>query len=305
MLMARFGGLRALGLRRLRAGHRRTGSASRRSSPSAPSTARSAARRRSSSPASAAASASTATLVVPTDLSQFDEYPFIKALDPGARPSDDPMAELDAQSRLLPDAARESFWFAAGISLQQLRARRRRRRGRRSRSATASRSRCSAWRAWRCRGRSSRSCRSSSAWSRASRPSEGVLWVQAQLTDNSWLLYQDVRLTGGFAFVTLVQGAEPRPVRADDRRLPPALPPRRLPGGAAPGPAVAARRRDRDQGRVVLRADLRGGHGGRAPRGLGRVRAGVGARRVRRRRHRLLRPVPLRGRGLRVDLAPA
>jgi hypothetical protein len=30
---------------------------------------------------------------------------------------------------------------------------------------------------------------------------EGVLWVQAQLTDNSWLLSQDCRLTGGFAFV--------------------------------------------------------------------------------------------------------
>ena len=35
---------------------------------------------------------------------------------------------------------------------------------------------------------------------------EGVLWVQAQLTDNSWLLYPDVRLTGGFAFVTWFTG---------------------------------------------------------------------------------------------------
>lgn len=31
---------------------------------------------------------------------------------------------------------------------------------------------------------------------------EGVLWVQAQLTDNSWLLSKDCRLSGGFAFVT-------------------------------------------------------------------------------------------------------
>jgi len=30
---------------------------------------------------------------------------------------------------------------------------------------------------------------------------EGVLWVQGQLTDNSWLLNEDCRLTGGFAFV--------------------------------------------------------------------------------------------------------
>ena len=36
--------------------------------------------------------------------------------------------------------------------------------------------------------------------------SEGVLWIQAQLTDNSWLLNQSVRLTGGFAFVTWFKG---------------------------------------------------------------------------------------------------
>ena len=39
---------------------------------------------------------------------------------------------------------------------------------------------------------------------------EGVLWVQAQLTDNSWLLYPDVRLTGGFAFVIWFKGAQRR-----------------------------------------------------------------------------------------------
>ena len=36
--------------------------------------------------------------------------------------------------------------------------------------------------------------------------SEGVLWVQGQLTDNSWLLYPDVKLTGGFAFVIWFKG---------------------------------------------------------------------------------------------------
>jgi hypothetical protein len=35
---------------------------------------------------------------------------------------------------------------------------------------------------------------------------EGVLWIQAQLTDNSWLLTKDCRLTGGFAFVTWFKG---------------------------------------------------------------------------------------------------
>jgi hypothetical protein len=35
---------------------------------------------------------------------------------------------------------------------------------------------------------------------------EGVLWIQAQLTDNSWLLHESVRLTGGFAFVSWFDG---------------------------------------------------------------------------------------------------
>ena len=35
---------------------------------------------------------------------------------------------------------------------------------------------------------------------------EGVIWVQGQLTDNSWLLYPDVRLTGGFAYVLWFSG---------------------------------------------------------------------------------------------------
>ena len=35
---------------------------------------------------------------------------------------------------------------------------------------------------------------------------EGVLWIQAQLTDNSWLLFPEIRLTGGFAFVSWFKG---------------------------------------------------------------------------------------------------
>ena len=108
-------------------------------------------------------------LVIPTDLSRFDTYPFIKALDPGARPSDDPMAELDALNDYFP-IAHGAFWFAAGISFNSfalvdgvvviaveigdgLRDRPARPRPR-----------------WRCRDRRSRSSRSSSAWSRASPP---------------------------------------------------------------------------------------------------------------------------------------
>ncbi len=35
---------------------------------------------------------------------------------------------------------------------------------------------------------------------------EGLFLIQAQLTDNSWLLYPEVRLTGGFAFATWWKG---------------------------------------------------------------------------------------------------
>lgn len=35
---------------------------------------------------------------------------------------------------------------------------------------------------------------------------EGVIWIQAQLTDNSWLLHTSARLTGGFAYVSWFKG---------------------------------------------------------------------------------------------------
>ncbi len=35
---------------------------------------------------------------------------------------------------------------------------------------------------------------------------EGVIWIQAQLTDNSWLLHRSARLTGGFAYVSWFKG---------------------------------------------------------------------------------------------------
>ncbi|WP_299631503.1 DUF6603 domain-containing protein [uncultured Roseobacter sp.] len=35
---------------------------------------------------------------------------------------------------------------------------------------------------------------------------EGVIWIQAQLTDNSWLLHKSARLTGGFAYVSWFKG---------------------------------------------------------------------------------------------------
>ena len=54
--------------------------------------------------------------------------------------------------------------------------------------------------------RGGRWSRSSSACSRGSPPARASFLIRAALTDNSWLLYPDVRLTGGFAFATWWKG---------------------------------------------------------------------------------------------------
>ena len=69
-------------------------------------------------------------LVVPTDLSKFGDYPLIQALDIAAKPQD-PMAQLRALGQYFP-MDKGTFWFAAGLSLQQLRAGRRHRGRRRA-----------------------------------------------------------------------------------------------------------------------------------------------------------------------------
>jgi hypothetical protein len=141
---------------------------------------------------------------VPTDLSQFDQYPFIKALDPAARPSPDPMAELTALATYFPQA-RGSFWFAAGlsftsfalvdgvvvVSVQT---------GDGLQVALLGLARMALPRP--------QAALVSIELGLVARFSskDGVLWMQAQLTDNSWLFFPDVRLTGGFAFVTWFTG---------------------------------------------------------------------------------------------------
>lgn len=143
-------------------------------------------------------------LIFPTDMSRFGEFPFLKALDPGAQPSDDPMAELARLRDIFP-MARGQFWFAAGISFT-----------------------CFAL----VDGIAVIAVKIGDGFELAllglarlalPRPQfplvsielgllarfstkEGVLWIQAQLTDNSWLLHESVRLTGGFAFVTWFKG---------------------------------------------------------------------------------------------------
>ena len=142
-------------------------------------------------------------LVVPTDLSAFGQYPLIQALDVAAQPGN-PMDELRALGTDFP-MQRGTFWFAAGLSFNSF--------------ALVDGIAVVAVEI----GDGLDISLLGLARMALPRPqvalvsieiallvrfssSEGVLWVQGQLTDNSWLLYPDVRLTGGFAFVTWFKG---------------------------------------------------------------------------------------------------
>ena len=143
-------------------------------------------------------------LVFPDDLATFGDFPFIKALDPAAAPSDDPMAELAALRSVFP-MERGQFWFAAGISFTSF--------------ALVDGVAVVAIEV----GDGLEIALLGLARVALPRPQvalvsielglvarfsseEGVLWVQAQLTENSWVLHESVRLTGGFAFVTWFTG---------------------------------------------------------------------------------------------------
>jgi hypothetical protein len=143
-------------------------------------------------------------LTYPADLSDFGTYPFIKALDPAARPGD-PMAELESIRDFFP-AERGTFWFAAGLSFTSF--------------ALVDGVAVVAIQI----GSGFEVSLLGLARMALPRPQaalvsvelgllarfssrEGLLLVQAQLTDNSWVLYPSIRLTGGFAFATWFTGS--------------------------------------------------------------------------------------------------
>jgi large repetitive protein len=143
-------------------------------------------------------------LVFPQDLSQFGTFPFIAALDPSAPPPTDPMAVLEQYKDTFPIKQGE-LWFAAGISFTsfalvdgvavvaiEI--------GDGFELALLGLARMALPRPQVALVSIELGliCRFSSR--------EGVLWIQAQLTDNSWLLFPEIRLTGGFAFVTWFKG---------------------------------------------------------------------------------------------------
>lgn len=143
-------------------------------------------------------------LRVPDDLSRFGEFPFIQALDPAATPPADPMVRLRELSTYFPHRMGE-FWFAAGISFTSFNLV--------DGVAVIAVS----------FGNGLDVNLFGLARMALPRPgaaivsielallahfstSEGVFLIKAQLTDNSWLLYEDVRLTGGFAFAIWWKG---------------------------------------------------------------------------------------------------
>jgi large repetitive protein len=142
-------------------------------------------------------------LLVPTDLSTFGNYPLIQALDIAASPQD-PMTQLRALGQYFP-MRKGTFWFAAGLSFNSF--------------ALVDGIAVVAVQV----GDGLDISLLGLARMALPRPqvalvsielalvvrfssSEGVLWVQGQLTDNSWLLYPDIKLTGGFAYVLWFKG---------------------------------------------------------------------------------------------------
>jgi large repetitive protein len=142
-------------------------------------------------------------LVVPTNLADFGNYPLIQALDIAAKPQN-PMDQLRALGRFFP-MSKGTFWFAAGLSFNSF--------------ALVDGIAVMAVQV----GDGLDISLLGLARMALPRPqvalvsieiallvrfssSEGVLWVQGQLTDNSWLLYPDIKLTGGFAYVIWFKG---------------------------------------------------------------------------------------------------
>ncbi|MEJ1109450.1 MULTISPECIES: DUF6603 domain-containing protein [unclassified Kribbella] len=143
-------------------------------------------------------------LRIPDDPAQFNTFPFITALDPAAQPPDDPMDELRKLNVYFPPQ-RGNFWFAAGISFNSF--------ALVDGIAVVAVS----------FGDGLEINLLGLARMALPRPQaalvsielgllarfstrEGVFMIRAALTENSWLLYPEVRLTGGFAFAIWWKG---------------------------------------------------------------------------------------------------
>ena len=144
------------------------------------------------------------SLKVPTDLSNFGDYPLIQMLDIAAQPSGNPMDRMRDLAAYFP-MKKGHFWFAAGLSFNSF--------------ALVDGIAVVGVEV----GDGLDLTLLGLARMALPRPqvalvsielallvrfssSEGVLWIQGQLTDNSWLLYSDIKITGGFAYVLWFKG---------------------------------------------------------------------------------------------------
>ena len=200
-------------------------------------------------------------LVFPPSLQTFADFVMIKALDPSASPSSDPMAELARVRDTFP-MRRDRFWFAAGISFTSF--------------ALVDGVAVIAVSF----GGGFELTLLGLARMALPRPQlrlvsielgliarfssrDGVMWIQAELTENSWLLHEFGSSHRRLRLCDVVRRRAGRGVRSHARRLSSRFPPRRLSGRAAPRLPLAAGGLHLDQGRELFRADFRGADGRR------------------------------------------
>ncbi|HET7454129.1 MAG TPA: DUF6603 domain-containing protein [Solirubrobacterales bacterium] len=143
-------------------------------------------------------------LELPESFAEIAETPFIKALDPQAGVGSDPSKDFDRLAAMFPAAA-DQYWIAAGVSFTSF-------------ALVEGVAVISV-----AVGEGVEVAMLGLGRMALPRPEaplasielglvarfstrEPVLWVQAQLTDNSWLLSRDVKLTGGYAYVVWFGG---------------------------------------------------------------------------------------------------
>jgi len=139
-------------------------------------------------------------LIVPDDMAQLPGFPLVAAMDPSSDLATDPMGALDLLGETFP-AERGTLWFAAGVRFTSFVV---------VESIAVLSAEIGDGLEINLLGLSRMDlpnpltpmARIELALRARFSTTEGVLSVIAQLTDNSWIINESCRLTGGFAFVT-------------------------------------------------------------------------------------------------------
>ena len=139
-------------------------------------------------------------LIVPGDMAELPQFPLVAAMDPGSDLATDPMGALERLGEAFP-AERGTFWFAAGVRFTSFVV---------VESVAVLSAEIGDELEINLLGLSRMDlptpltpmARIELALRARFSTREGVLSIQAQLTDNSWIINESCRLTGGFAFVT-------------------------------------------------------------------------------------------------------